>query len=127
MARLDHAFVQMDGYPEINECDYRADIDGHRDRCGYQREAHPVTEDFEFVVERHLRVGPRMHRRFPMPRGFMTYNSDTRPRIEHVTDAVQVLAQTIGELVPVTQSQELALVALEEVQMRIMRAFEEDS
>lgn len=69
-------------------------------------------------------VGPRMRRRFPIPRGYMVYNSQERPVIEELTEAVQSLAQLIGETVPEGQQQELALVALEEVQMRAMRAHE---
>lgn len=69
-------------------------------------------------------VGPRMRRRFPIPRGYMVYNSQERPLIEELTEAVQSLAQLIGETVPEGTRQELALVALEEVQMRAMRAHE---
>lgn len=69
-------------------------------------------------------VGPRMRRRFAAPRGYWSHNSQIRPAIEEVTEHVQWLAQVIGEAVPEGRQQELALEALEVVQMRVGRAFD---
>lgn len=85
-----------------------------------------TADDVDFELERHRPVGPRMRSRFPVQRGYMVYNSQTRPLIEELTDAVQSLAQVIGECVPENSQQALALTALEDVQMRAMRAFEAD-
>lgn len=63
--------------------------------------------------------------RFREPPGWMTYNSDTRPLIEEVNQAILQLAQVIGECVPENRHQELALEALETVQLRARRAFDQ--
>lgn len=86
--------------------------------------SHPAGKGLNVAPSYIRPVGPRMAVRFKELPGFMSYNSDVRPLIREVDDAVRMLAQVIGENVPEGPNQELALEALEVVQLRSRRAFD---